>query len=58
MLLTQTAEAFFRLAGYENVERSAVPAGLRNLEEFRSLCPASAACMAKRLGNPEQGING
>jgi len=49
VLLTQTAEAFFRRAGYGIVDRADVPEGIRALEEFRSLCPASAVCMAKRL---------
>jgi len=50
VLLTQTAEAFFTALGYAPVDRSSVPEGLRALEEFRSLCPASAVCLQKRIG--------
>lgn len=49
VLLTQTAEAFFRRSGYGVVDRASVPAGIRALAEFKSLCPASAVCMTKRL---------
>ena len=49
VLLTETAQSFFNRLGYEVIERSAVPELLRESAEFRSLCPATAACMAKRL---------
>jgi len=48
-LLTTTAEPFFARAGYERVERVAVPAAIRDTQEFSSLCPASSAVMRKRL---------
>jgi len=49
VLLTQTAERFFGRHGFTRVERSSVPASIQATAEFRSLCPASAVCMAKRL---------
>lgn len=49
ILLTQTAAAFFARHGYEVIERSEAPADIQGAEEFRSLCPSSATCMAKRL---------
>jgi hypothetical protein len=36
------------------IERAAAPEGLQQSEEFRSLCPASATCMAKELTQPER----
>ena len=50
ILLTQTAAKFFAERGYQVIERSAAPADLQESEQFRSLCPSSATCMAKRLG--------
>jgi amino-acid N-acetyltransferase len=49
ILLTQTATSFFARRGYQVMERSAAPADLQASEEFRSLCPSSAVCMAKVL---------
>jgi protein-tyrosine-phosphatase/N-acetylglutamate synthase-like GNAT family acetyltransferase len=49
VLLTQTSEPFFRLLGYSIVDRRYVPDELKQSEEFRSLCPASAVCMTKSL---------
>jgi amino-acid N-acetyltransferase len=49
VLLTQTAAEFFARQGYRVIERSTVPEGMQGSEEFRSLCPSSATCMAKRL---------
>jgi amino-acid N-acetyltransferase len=49
VLLTQTAEPFFERHGYARVERSSVPQAVQATAEFRSLCPASAVCMCKRL---------
>ncbi len=48
-LLTTTAERFFARDGFVRVDRSAVPAPVQASPEFRSLCPATAVCMAKRL---------
>jgi len=49
VLLTQTAEKFFVLRGYRSIERAALPERILATTEFRSLCPASAACLAKSL---------
>jgi amino-acid N-acetyltransferase len=49
VLLTQTAEQFFTRHGYARVERASVPRSIQTTAEFRSLCPASAVCMSKRL---------
>jgi amino-acid N-acetyltransferase len=48
-LLTTTAEPFFARRGYARAERGAVPDAIAATPEFRSICPASAACMAKAL---------
>jgi protein-tyrosine-phosphatase/N-acetylglutamate synthase-like GNAT family acetyltransferase len=49
ILLTQTAEPFFRAQGYSLIDRQYVPEDLKQSEEFRSLCPATAVCMTKSL---------
>jgi amino-acid N-acetyltransferase len=49
VLLTQSAEAFFRGLGYSVIDRRYVPDELKQSEEFRSLCPATAVCMTKAL---------
>lgn len=48
-LLTTTAPGFFAARGFRPVERQLVPASIAATTEFRSLCPASALCMRKRL---------
>jgi amino-acid N-acetyltransferase len=47
-LLTTTIEPLCRKLGFERVDRAAVPPEVAGSEEFRRLCPASAACMAMR----------
>ena len=49
VLLTQTAAGFFEGLGYRVIDRSEAGPTVAS-EQFRSLCPASAICMAKRLG--------
>jgi len=49
ILLTLTARDFFERLGYSAKERSDVPPAVRESAEFRSLCPATAVCMAKTL---------
>ena len=49
VLLTETAADFFTRLGYRVTERSAAPQSMQASEEFRSLCPSSATCMAKSL---------
>lgn len=48
-LLTLTAQEFFQRLGYRRKERAQIPPSVLASAEFRSLCPASAICMAKRL---------
>jgi len=48
-LLTRTAESFFSAVGFEKSDRAAAPAGIRDTEEFRTLCPDTAVCMRKKL---------
>lgn len=48
-LLTNSAETFFSRRGYSKLERADVPEAIRQTAEFSSLCPASAACMHKRI---------
>jgi len=48
-LLTQTAAPFFAARGYEAGARAQAPAAVRASAEFTALCPASSACMVKRL---------
>jgi len=49
VLLTQTAERFFKHQGYGVIDRGKAPQAIQGSEEFRLLCPASATCMAKTL---------
>ena len=48
-LLTMDAAAFFAKQGYQPFDRLNAPAGLQATEEFRTLCPATAQCLYKRL---------
>ena len=48
-LLTTTAADYFRRRGYADVPRDAAPAAVAGHAQFRSLCPASAQCLAKPL---------
>ena len=52
VLLTETAAEFFAHQGYRAIERSSAPGDMQGSEEFRSLCPSSASCMAKSLTGP------
>jgi amino-acid N-acetyltransferase len=49
ILLTQSAAEFFAQQGYGVIERRDAPQDLQASDEFRSLCPSSAICMAKML---------
>lgn len=48
-LLTTSAADYFRRLGYRDVSRAEVPAAIAAHAQFRSLCPASAMCLGKRL---------
>ena len=54
ILLTPVAQRFFEHQGYRVIDRHEVPRDMQGSEEFRSLCPASATCMAKTLAEPSQ----
>lgn len=51
ILLTETAADFFARQGFRRIERSTAPPDMQASEEFRSLCPSSAICMAKDLAS-------
>lgn len=46
VFLTETAADFFHARGYQDAARSELPAEVLASPEFRSLCPASAACLS------------
>lgn len=48
-LLTASAAPFFEKIGFARIDRSVAPASIRETRQAASLCPASAAMMAKRL---------
>lgn len=50
ILLTETAAEFFERQGYRIIERLAAPAAVQRSAEFSYLCPRSAICMVKILG--------
>jgi len=47
VLLTETAEDFFRRRGFLPVDRESVPAAVRASAEFQGLCPVSAVCLVR-----------
>ncbi|MDE2091231.1 MAG: GNAT family N-acetyltransferase [Gammaproteobacteria bacterium] len=49
-LLTTTAEKFFAARGYHRLNRERVPQDIAATTEFKLLCPSSAVCMRKQLG--------
>jgi len=48
-LLTTTAADYFRRLDYADVPRETVPPAVAAHVQFRSICPASAKCLGKRL---------
>ena len=48
-LLTTTAADYFLRRGYAEVARADVPPSVAGHAQFRSLCPASARCLARPL---------
>ncbi|MCJ8207354.1 arsenic resistance N-acetyltransferase ArsN2 [Pseudomonas sp. RGM2987] len=48
-LLTTTAAPFFEYHGFEQCSRAEAPSVVQDSLEFRSLCPANASYMAKRI---------
>jgi amino-acid N-acetyltransferase len=49
VLLTETAQPFFKRLGYLVTDRGQVGDHVKQSAEFRSLCPVSAICMSKAL---------
>jgi amino-acid N-acetyltransferase len=45
VLLTTTAEKYFRARGFRNVERGTISGAVRQSAEFTGACPDSAVCM-------------
>lgn len=54
-LLTTNVPGFFALHDYLRVPRDSVPLALQDTAQFRALCPATAACMHKRLRRAARG---
>lgn len=48
-ILTTTASGFFKRRGFEAAVRSDAPNVIQNTTEFRTVCPASAVCMRKKI---------
>lgn len=48
-LLTSTAVNYFKDKGFQKVAREMVPAVIKRTREFRSICPASAVVMHRRV---------
>jgi len=48
--LTESAEAFFRQAGFKRIGRADAPPAMAATAQFAALCPASAAVMHLNLG--------
>jgi len=49
VLLTETAETFFRRLGYAVIDRDQAPFAVTSSAEFRTLCASTAVCMTKRV---------
>ena len=49
VLLTETAQDYFRKRGFVEVSRSALGAMVQGSSEFTTACPSSAVCMALEL---------
>ena len=48
-LLTTSAAGFLEGHGFSRAPRESAPDGIRNTAQFRTLCPAAAACLRKSL---------
>ncbi len=49
VLLTTTADRFFRRFGFEKIAREEAPRDVYKSVEFQSACPTTATCMRLRL---------
>ena len=54
VLLTDTAEAFFRRLDYAVIDRDRAPPAVASSAEFLTLCPSTAVCLTKRLSPSRQ----
>lgn len=50
-LLTESAAPFFERHGFRLIDRHLAPPTIRNTQEFKHLCPASARLMIRSLSN-------
>lgn len=48
-LLTTTADKYFSKKGFLQVQRESVPPVIRQTREFKSICPASAVVMHRKV---------
>lgn len=48
-LLTTSAERFFRVHGYRNIDRAEAPIPIQGTTQFSALCPSTAVLMTKPL---------
>ncbi|MEM1402778.1 MAG: arsenic resistance N-acetyltransferase ArsN2 [Pseudomonadota bacterium] len=48
-LLTESAEQYFSSLGFREIDRAFVPQGIKESEQFSSLCPGTATVMMKQL---------
>lgn len=48
-LLTTTAAGFAARRGFERISRVEVPEAVAGLAQFRTLCPATAVCMRRKI---------
>lgn len=56
-LLTTTAAGLFSRWGFRPVARDLLPEAVRATQEFRSLCPDTAAVMSLDLAAPDQPVS-
>jgi amino-acid N-acetyltransferase len=52
-LLTMTAADFFLKIGYQVTQKDKVPKSIEKTEEFKNVCPVSAACLCKALDSAQ-----
>lgn len=48
-LLTTDAAGFFQKRGFRRLSRRSVPKSIQATEQFKSLCPSTAVCMARSI---------
>ena len=48
-LITENAASFFKSAGFEIVSRETVPSIIKDIPQFKSICPTSAAVMKRKV---------